>query len=43
MIVFSSIGWTVGAKFGLMTAFIFSSIGTFAGIYLGWKIANDYF
>ena len=43
MVVFSWIGWAIGAKIGLMTAFILSSVGTFIGIYLGWKINRDFF
>jgi len=43
IVIFSSIGWTIGAKIGLMTAFLLSSAGSFLGIYIGWKIARDYF
>ena len=43
MVVLSSVGWSIGAKFGMTSAFILSSVGTFAGIYIGWKIARDYF
>jgi len=43
MTVLGWLGWWLGAKIGIMTAFIFSSIGTFVGIYLGWKINQDYF
>jgi hypothetical protein len=43
MVIFSWIGWAIGAKIGLMTAFLLSSIGTFIGIYLGWKINRDFF
>jgi len=43
MTVLSWLGWWLGAKIGIMTAFILSSIGAFAGIYLGWKINQNYF
>ena len=36
-------GWWLGAKVGIQTAFILSSIGSFLGIYAGWRINRDYF
>ena len=42
MTVLGYIGWWMGAKVGLMTAFVLSSIGSVAGIYLGWRINRDY-
>ena len=38
MTLAGSVGWWIGAKVGLMTAFILSGIGSMAGIYLGWRI-----
>jgi hypothetical protein len=35
-------GWFIGAKFGLMTAFIVSMVGTGFGIYYGRLIARNY-
>ena len=42
MTVLGYIGWWMGAKVGLMTAFALSSIGSVAGIYVGWRIDRDY-
>jgi hypothetical protein len=36
------IGWALGAKFGFMTAFLLSMIGTGAGMYYGAKFAKQY-
>ena len=38
----SALGWWAGASFGIMTAFILSSVGTAVGVYLGIKLARDY-
>ena len=43
MMIFSSIGWWLGAKVGFMTAFFLSGLGSIVGIFVGWKIARDYF
>jgi hypothetical protein len=40
--IFSWLGWWIGAKIGLMTAYIFSVIGGMVGVYVGWKINRDY-
>ena len=37
------IGWTLGDRFGLFTAFILGIIGTGIGLYAGRRIANDHF
>lgn len=42
IVIFGWIGWAIGARFGLMTAFILSCVGSFAGIYVGWRINRDY-
>jgi hypothetical protein len=39
----SSVGWWLGAFFGTMTAFMLSIVGTGVGIYVGRRIAADYF
>jgi hypothetical protein len=36
-------GWWLGARFGLMTGYILSGIGSMAGAYLGWRLHRDYF
>ena len=38
----SSIGWWLGAKVGLMTAFMVSIVGTGAGMYYGARAAQNY-
>jgi len=40
--VFGSIGWWLGSKVGLMTAYIVSSLGSMVGVYVGWRINRDY-
>jgi hypothetical protein len=36
------VGWYIGAKVGMTTAFILSMVGTGVGIYYGRKIAQYY-
>lgn len=36
------LGWWLGAKVGIMTAFFVGGIGCMAGVYLGWRIHRDY-
>jgi hypothetical protein len=38
-----AIGWWLGAKLGFGWAFAISSIGSIAGVFVGWKIADEYF
>ena len=42
LMVFSSIGWWLGAYFGIVMAFILSGIGSILGVYVGWRINRDY-
>jgi hypothetical protein len=42
MTVFGWIGWWIGAKYGIGTALVVSTIASFIGIYAGWRIYNDY-
>lgn len=42
MVVLGWVGWFLGAKVGIGTAFGLGSIGNLAGIYLGWRINRDY-
>jgi hypothetical protein len=35
-------GWFLGAKFGFVTAFVLSMVGTGIGIYYGRLIARNY-
>ena len=35
-------GWALGERFGIMTAFILSTLGSLAGVILGWRIGRDY-
>jgi hypothetical protein len=42
MTVLGWVGWWLGAKVGLMTAFLLSGAGSFLGIYAGWRIHRDY-
>ena len=40
--VFGWIGWWLGNKLGIGTAFVLSSIGTFFGVWVGYRINRDY-
>jgi hypothetical protein len=42
IIVFGWIGWWIGAKIGVMTAYVLSALGSMAGVYVGWRIYRDY-
>jgi hypothetical protein len=38
----SAIGWWIGARVGMMTAFMLSTVGTGIGIYFGRRIGRDF-
>ncbi|HEX5177208.1 MAG TPA: hypothetical protein VFV83_09280 [Chthoniobacteraceae bacterium] len=38
--VFGALGWWLGERYGLMTAFIASGIGSILGVYIGWLTAR---
>jgi len=38
--IFGGIGWWLGERVGIMTAFIVSMIGTGVGIYVGRRLAG---
>lgn len=40
--ILGAIGWWIGDRVGLMTAFILSTIATGIGLYAGRRIARDY-
>jgi hypothetical protein len=40
--LFGGFGWLLGARFGLMTGYIFSFIGSLLGVYIGVRINRDY-
>jgi len=42
MTVLGWIGWWIGAQVGFMTGFVLSSIGSVAGVYVGWRVNRDY-
>jgi hypothetical protein len=35
-------GWWLGERFGIMTAFILSTLGSLGGVILGWRIGRAY-
>lgn len=37
------IGWALGARFGFFAAFVLGVVGTGVGLYVGRRIARDYF
>jgi hypothetical protein len=43
MTVFGWIGWWAGSSLGIMTAYIFSGVGSLLGVYVGWRINRDFF
>lgn len=38
--VFGALGWSAGERFGFMTAFVCSGIGSVLGVYIGWVAAR---
>lgn len=38
MTFFGGVGWAIGARFGFMTAYLFSCIGSGFGLYAGIKL-----
>ena len=42
MTVLGWMGWWIGDQVGFMTGFVLSSIGSVAGVYVGWRINRDY-
>lgn len=42
MTILGWVGWWIGSPGGLMTAFLLGSAGSFAGVYVGWRIHRDY-
>lgn len=42
IILFSWIGWLLGARFGIMTGYWASFVGSLAGVYVGCKINSNY-
>lgn len=43
MTAFGWLGWWVAEDFGLMTAFLCSSLGSMIGVFIGWWINRKYF
>ena len=41
--VFGWVGWWLGEKNGVMTAFVVSGIASLVGVYAGWRIYRDFF
>lgn len=41
--ILGAIGWSLGMRIGTGTAWALSSIGSIAGVYVGWKIIRAYF
>ena len=39
---FGWVGWWLGARFGIMTAYWISFAGSLAGVYVGCRINRDY-
>lgn len=40
--ILGAIGWALGMRIGTGTAWVLSSIGSIAGVYVGWKIIRTY-
>ena len=40
--VCSSIGWWLGNHVGFGAALLLSSVGSLAGVYMGWRVFRDY-
>ena len=37
------VGWALTERFGIMTAFIVSSLGSLVGVVLAWKLGRQWF
>jgi hypothetical protein len=42
MIILGGVGWSLGARVGLGSAWLLSSLGAILGVYLGWRIGRAY-
>lgn len=42
MTILSWVGWWIGERSGMLTAFLLSSLGSAVGVYVGWRIHRDY-
>ncbi len=40
MTIGSTLGWMLGDRWGMGTAFVISSVGSLLGVYAGWKLAR---
>ena len=40
--LFSWLGWELGDRFGVMTAYLLSFVGSLLGVYVGVKIKRNY-
>ena len=40
--IFSWLGWWLGDRFGIMTAYLLGFGGSLVGVYLGVRITRDY-
>ena len=36
------VGWSLGERFGIMTALLLSTLGSIGGVLLGWRIGRTY-
>ena len=36
------IGWLMGQRFGIMTAFVLSTLGSLGGVIVAWRINRQY-
>ena len=36
------VGWDLGERFGTMTAFVLSGLGSMLGVFVGWWAARKY-
>lgn len=42
VIILSGIGWALGTRADLVTAWLLSGLGAVLGVYLGWRISRAY-
>ena len=40
--IFSWMGWMLGDRFGIMTAYLLSFVGSLVGVYAGVKVNRNY-
>ncbi|MGB9429139.1 MAG: hypothetical protein WCC11_04580 [Gammaproteobacteria bacterium] len=43
VVILCGMGWQLGKHFGLVSAWLLSSLGAVLGAYIGWRVGRAYF